>query len=238
MPQEAVERGELRPVVRGRLYEQVISRLREHAATAGLSTGSKLPTERELAHRLGVSRASVAQAIVALEVQGLVETRQGGGVYLLKDSLETETVADLLARRARLPDVLDARDALESKLAELAAIRRTEEDLLLIGDALEFMQAEIEDGGVPTEGDRRFHAAVVTAAHSSILAAFYEAIREQIAESRRESMRQPGRAAQSLLDHRRIAAAIRAQDAPAASSAMHSHVDHVRQVRLLDWDPA
>ena len=228
---------ELRPVSRGRLYEQVIERLRAHVTAAGLKAGSRLPTERDLAQRLGVSRASVAQAIVALEVQGLVETRHGGGVYLRRDTLDVEPVADLVARKKRLPDVLDARDALETKLAQLAASRRTDDDLARIDAALELMRHEVRTGELPVEGDRAFHAAVVAAAHSQLLAAFYDGIRSDIAESRKESLRQPGRPEQSLADHERIAEAIRSADPERAAEAMHRHVDHVSRVRLLSWEP-
>ena len=228
---------ELRPVTRGRLYEQVIERLRAHVSAARLTAGSRLPAERDLAKRLGVSRASIAQAIVALEVQGLVETRHGGGVYLRKDTLDVEPVADLVARRERLPDVLDARDALETKLAQLAAVRRTDADLRRMEEALAFMREQVATGESPVEGDRRFHAAVVAAAHSHLLAAFYDEIATEIAESRHESLRQPGRPKQSLKDHERIASAIRSGNARAAASAMHKHVDHVSRVRLLGWRP-
>jgi GntR family transcriptional repressor for pyruvate dehydrogenase complex len=228
---------ELRPVARERLYEQVVGRLRAHVVADGLRKGSRLPGERELAQRLGVSRASVAQAVVALEVQGLVETRHGGGIYLLRDTLEVEPAAELVARKHLLPDVLDARDALETKLAQLAADRRTDEDLAHIDGALVFMRAQIDGDETPTEGDRRFHAGVVRAAHSQLLAAFYEEIGRQIALSRSESLRQPGRPRQSLADHERIAAAIRAGDTQAAASAMHEHVDHVSKIRLLSWEP-
>src|SRR5690606_34633351 len=98
---------------RPRLYEQVIERLREYVAEERLRAGDKLPAERELAQRLGVSRASVKQAIVVLEVQGLVETRHGGGSYLVRDTLDAEPVDQLVARRRRLPDVLEAREAIE-----------------------------------------------------------------------------------------------------------------------------
>ncbi len=227
----------LRPVTRGRLYEQVIERLRAHVLSAGLGAGSRLPAERDLAARLRVSRSSVAQAIVALEVQGLVETRHGGGVYLRRDTLDVEPLADLVARRQMLPDVLDARDALETKLAELAAGRRTDDDLAAIDAAIAFMHTQVERDEPPIEGDRRFHGAVATAAHSRLLAAFYDEIRDQIAQSRHESLRQPGRPAQSLADHSRIAAAIRTGDGAAAAAAMHEHVDHVSRVRLLSWEP-
>jgi len=228
---------ELRPVTRPVLYEQVIDRLRAHVTSAGLKAGDRLPPERVLAERLGVSRASVKQATVALEVQGLVEVRQGGGVYLRRDTLDAEPVATLVERRRRLPDVLDARDALETKLAQLAATRRTEADLAAVDAAHEHMRRQVAAGEPADEGDRLFHEAVTAAAHSGLLASFYAEIADQIAESRLESLRQPGRPAESVEQHTRIAEAIRAGDGAGAAAAMHDHVDQVSRVRLLTWSP-
>lgn len=226
-----------RPLTRQRLYEQILAQLREYVATTGLRAGDRLPSERELADSMGVSRASIKQAIVALEVQGLVEIRHGGGTYLRKDSLSTEPIAALVERRRRLPDVLDAREALESKLAELAALRRTDEDLAEIEAALEAMRREIEDGAIGENGDRRFHAAITAAAHSGLLAEFMREIAEQIAESRHESLQQPDRPEKSLAQHVAIAEAIRDQDPDAAVAAMRAHLETVREVRLLSWKP-
>jgi GntR family transcriptional repressor for pyruvate dehydrogenase complex len=227
----------LRPVVRPRLYEQVVTHLRAYADAAGLRTGDRLPSERDLAERLRVSRASLKQAIVVLEVQGLVEIRHGGGTYLRTDSLHPEPVAKLVDRRRRLPDVLDAREAMETKLAELAASRRTDADLDEIDAALAAMRAEIERGAYGENGDLRFHGAVTAAAHSDLLADFMNKIADQIAETRHESLHQPNRPQQSLIQHTKIAEAIRAQDPPAALAAMRAHLETVRRVRLLSWDP-
>lgn len=227
----------LRPINRPRLYEQVVASLREFVSAEGLRAGDRLPPERELAERLGVSRASVKQAIVVLEVQGLVDVRHGGGTYLRRDTLDAEPVAELEARRRRLPDVLEAREAMETKLAELAAERRTEADLAEIEGALAFMRAEIDAGGAGVEGDRRFHEAITAAARSSLLAEFMRMIADQIAESRTESLRQPGRPERSLAQHWRIAEAVRAQDPARAGTAMRGHVRTVSRVRLLSWEP-
>ncbi|MFC7304405.1 FadR/GntR family transcriptional regulator [Streptomyces monticola] len=227
----------LRPVARPRLHERVLERVRAYAADAGLRTGDRLPAERELAQRLGVSRASVKQAMVILEVQGLVEARHGGGVYLRRDTLDAEPVEQLVRRRRLLPDVLDAREALETKLAELAAARRSDEDLAALERALDTMRTEIAGGGHGVEGDRLFHAAVTAAARSALLAEFMREISGQVTESRTESLRQPGRPERSLGQHRAILDAIRAADPEAASAAMRAHVRTVAQVRLLAWDP-
>ncbi|MHA6803406.1 FadR/GntR family transcriptional regulator [Salinifilum ghardaiensis] len=226
-----------RPLARTRLYEQVVARLREHVTAAGLRAGDRLPSERELSDRFGVSRASVRQAIAALEVQGVVEVRHGGGTYLRRDTVETEPVDELLDRQRRLPDVLDAREALETKLAELAAQRRSADDLVAIDAALGRMRTEIEEGDFGLDGDRRFHAAVTAAAHSDLLAEFMRRLDDDIAESRAESLRQPDRPQRSLAQHERIAEAIRAQQARAAATAMRRHLRTVSRVRLLEWDP-
>ncbi|MFI6096300.1 FadR/GntR family transcriptional regulator [Lentzea sp. NPDC051213] len=227
----------LRPMVKSRLYEQVLDRLREYVAEADLHAGDRLPAERDLATRLGVSRASVKQAIVVLEVQGLVEARHGGGTYLVRDTLDVEPVEQLVERRKRLPDVLEAREALETKLAELAAERRTDAELEDIRQALGFMSDEIAGGGFGVEGDRRFHAAVTAAAHSSLLADFMKTIAGQITESRNESLRQPGRPSRSLAQHTAIYDAIAAGEPKKAAAAMRKHVRTVAKVRLLDWVP-
>ncbi|MFB7273100.1 FadR/GntR family transcriptional regulator [Streptomyces sp. NPDC056244] len=227
----------LRPMTRPRLYEQVLDRLRGHVIEGNLGAGDRLPAERELAQRLGVSRASVKQAIVVLEVQGLVEVRHGGGTYLTRNGLDPEPVERLVERKRLLPEVLEAREALETKLAELAAERRTEEDLAALYDALHRMTDEIEAGGYGTEGDRLFHAAVTAAAHSGLLAEFMRSIAGQIAESRTESLRQPGRPKRSLTQHRAILEAIEAGRGKAAAAAMRRHVRTVAKVRLLDWNP-
>ncbi|WP_371659724.1 FadR/GntR family transcriptional regulator [Streptomyces sp. NBC_00280] len=228
----------LRPVeAKTRLYEQVLDRLRNYVVEGGLGAGDRLPPERDLAARLGVSRASVKQAIVVLEVQGLVEVRHGGGTYLVRDSLEVESVEQLVERRRRLPDVLDAREALETKLAELAAERRTQENIDELRAALGVMAEEIDEGANGVEGDRRFHAAVTAAAHSGILAEFMRSIADQITESRHESLRQLGRPVRSLAQHRAIFEAIEAGQPRQAAAAMRRHVRTVAKVRLLDWDP-
>lgn len=227
----------LRPLGRPRLYEQVVQRLREHVRTAGLDVGDKLPAERELAERLAVSRASIKQAVLVLQVQGVVEVRHGGGTYLRQREVDSEPVEELVARRGRLPDVLDAREGLETKLAELAAERRTEDDLAEIEAALDEMRSLIEGGGLGADGDRRFHGAITTAAHSSLLAEFMRTIAGEIAESRQESLRQPDRPRKSLRQHERIAEAIREGDPRKAASAMRRHLRTVSRVRLLSWDP-
>ncbi len=225
----------LRRVARPRLYEQVVGRLREYVRLAGLRAGDRLPAERELAERLGVSRTSVRQAIVALEVQGLIGVRHGDGTYLLRDHLDAEPLQAMIDRKRLLPDVLDARDAVETKLAELAAVRRQDADLRALDDAIDAMRTAVARGELGTAENERFHDAVAAAARSPLLAEFMGSIAAALAESRRESLRQPGRPPQSLHQHEEIAAAIRAGKPAEAALVMRRHMASVGRVKLLDW---
>lgn len=223
-------------VPRQRLYEQIVQTLIEHIASAGLKPGDQLPPERELAARLGVSRASLAQALVALEVLGVVRVRHGDGAVIEEEATDRQVVQALRAHRDRLPDIIEARAALEVKLAALAAERRTDDDLREIDAALEAMAADIHAGGRGVEGDERFHAAVTAAGHSALLARLMREISDLIRETRLESLSQPGRPAESLAGHRRIADAIRTHDVAGAARAMQEHIQLVSDVEMLRTD--
>ena len=223
----------LRPVARPRLYEQVAQQILDWVRESGLGVGDRLPPERELATRLGVSRATVSQALVAMEVVGVLAVRHGDGAVLV-DSSGTSKVVEALRRHAqRLPDIIEAREALESKLAGLAAVRRTEEDLQRIDEALSVMAADIDAGGRGVEGDELFHTAVTAAGHSALLQRLMGEISDLVRETRIESLSQPDRPAESLAGHRKIAAAIRDRDPARATAAMTDHVERVSDVALL-----
>jgi GntR family transcriptional repressor for pyruvate dehydrogenase complex len=220
-------------LLRTRLYEQVAEQITAWIADNGLAAGDRLPPERELASRLGVSRATLSQALVALEVIGVVAVRHGDGTVLIGSPAQTRIVDAIRAHADRLPEVIETRDALETKIAALAAARRTDDDLARIDDALAAMEADVEAGGRGVEGDERFHGAVTAAAHSLLLARLMDEIGDLIRETRIESLSQPDRPKNSLAGHREIADAIRAGDAAAASAAMHAHVEMVSDVALL-----
>jgi GntR family transcriptional regulator, transcriptional repressor for pyruvate dehydrogenase complex len=220
-------------VHRSRLYEQLVERLLALVHELDLKPGDRLPAERELASDLGVSRASVRQALVVLEVQGLVEVRHGEGAILRDRRPDGAVLSAVAAHRRRLPEVIEAREALEVQLASLAARRRTDDDLERIDGALALMEAEIGRGERGLGGDEMFHGAVTHAARSGLLADLMGEISAAIRESRVESLSQPDRPRQSLASHRAIAVAIRAGDPDAAARAMREHIRLVSDVALL-----
>lgn len=221
------------PLARVRLYEQVAEQISAWIKEHGLQPGDKLPAERELAARLGVSRATLSQALVALEVIGAVAVRHGDGTVVAKAPGASRIVEAVRAHADRLPEIIETRDALETKIAGLAASRRTEADLQRIEDALALMEEDVAGGGRGVEGDEHFHAAVTAAAHNLLLSRLMGEIAHLIRETRIESLSQPDRPRASLAGHRAIADAIRAGDPDGAARAMHAHVEMVSDVAVL-----
>ncbi len=227
----------LRPLQRSRLYEDVGERLGEYVRATDMAPGDQFPPERELSRQLAVSRTSVRQAFVVLQALGFVDVRHGEGVFLRRTRGFGESFTKLVERRRRLPEVLEAREALEVKLAELAAGRRSEDDLAEMRSALSHMEAEIRDGGLGIEGDAGFHHAIALAARNEVLLHMIDAMAEVIQESRVESLSEPGRPPRSLEAHRRILQAIESRDPGLSAEAMGAHLRQVADVSLLRWQP-
>jgi GntR family transcriptional repressor for pyruvate dehydrogenase complex len=224
---------QLRPVTRPRLYEVIVEQLCAYMADNEMTPGDRLPAERDLAANLGVSRASLSQALVALEVQGVLSVRHGDGAILVRRPTEERAIKALREHADRIPDIIEAREALEVKLAGLAAARRTDEEMAAIDAAIAKMESEIEAGDRGVTGDEMFHEALTTAAHSSLLATLMHEISGLVRETRIESLSQEDRPRASLEGHRRIAEAVRRQDSVAASRAMADHIRLVSDVALL-----
>lgn len=216
--------------------EQVVAQI-EHLLLEGvLSAGEKLPSERDLAERLGVSRPILREALAILEVRGLIIARHGGGTFVadLVGEVFSRPLAELIARNAGgSADYLAFRRLIEGEAAELAAQRATPADL----DRLSAILSEMEEAE-RTGDDRRaldadiaLHQAIGEAAHNVILMhtlnACYRLIAEGIMQSRDRILDRPGVRAALLGQHRAIIAAIAAGDAETAGRAARAHIDFV-----------
>jgi len=229
------DQGGLSPIRRSPLYEEVAERLREFIDVQELRPGDRLMSERELAHRLGVSRTSVRQALTALRVGGLVEIRHGDGVYLLRspEDVVPSLAEELLQSHAQLPAIMEVREALETQTARLAARRRSEADLDEMRLALREMAAAIEQGDDGAEADRRFHGAITAASHNELLAGLMEQLADVIDQTRRASLSRPGRPPRSLIAHEQILQAIADRDEDGAARAMRDHLEVVADVAFV-----
>ncbi|WP_328980911.1 FadR/GntR family transcriptional regulator [Streptomyces canus] len=159
----------LGPVRPSPLVEQAAERLREQITSGHWPVGTKLPGETTLAKELGVGRSTVREALRALAGAGLVQPRQGAGVFVTA----TQTVEDwpTRLRRAAVTDVYEVRMAVEVHAARLAARRRTPEDVTAMERALEGRRAASASSDTAfVDADIAFHAAVVAAARNPVLA--------------------------------------------------------------------
>lgn len=214
------------PIRRVPLYELVADELRGLIEAEGLELGDRLPGERDLALRLGVSRHSLRQGLTVLRVMGLVEIRHGTGIYLLRSvtdvvppiSIESVEDASLLSALS------DVREVLETHAAQMAARCRTAADLAEAAHAIVEMETEIAAGKPGVEGDRRFHAALITAAHNPVLADILARMQPSIRLISRTSLERVDQPPRSLATHRLIFEAVARQDEEEAGRLMRGHL--------------
>ncbi|MGI8439211.1 MAG: FadR/GntR family transcriptional regulator [Thermoleophilaceae bacterium] len=216
----------LGPILRVPLYQAVAARLRELIRSDGLRPGERLPPERELARRLGVSRTSLRQALTAIHVMGLVEIRHGDGVFVLRPGEDIIPPIDgqTVYQSVQLVAVNEVREGLESQAARLAARRRSKHDLEALALALGEMANEVAVGGVGLRGDRLFHTAVIAAAQSPMLESLLTQLVGSIERVARASLERAGQPARSLDTHREIYDAIEQHDEAAAQELMLNHL--------------
>jgi DNA-binding FadR family transcriptional regulator len=210
-----------------RLYRVVSSRIEALIREEHIKPGERLPAERDLATKLGVSRTSLREALIALELGGVVEVRGGSGVYV------SEQAALTTARPAAGPgpfEVLAARRMIEVEVAALAAKNATPAAVDAILVAVEEMEQNQDDRGENESADRNFHLAIARAAGNSALVGVIEylwAQRGSLWHKLTEHFQTEELRQLTLLDHRAILAAIASHDVAGARSAMRAHLDRV-----------
>jgi GntR family transcriptional regulator, transcriptional repressor for pyruvate dehydrogenase complex len=220
----------LEPVRRSRIYENIVEQLQRLIQQGELAPGDQLPPERVLAETFKVSRASVREALRALELRGLIEGRQGGGTFvraLSSDDL-IPSMASALLVGAEMDQVMEVREMIEPHIAELAALRATPEAIAEL-EALLARQAErVGRGEIPIEEDTAFHNALAIATGNGVLLRLLHLIVDLLEDSRARWFQSPDRPAKSLAGHRRVLDAIKQRDSAAAYHAMAAHVRQVR----------
>ncbi|GLT20656.1 GntR family transcriptional regulator [Zoogloea oryzae] len=216
-----------------RLSDAVGSALEKRIRSGALKPGERLPTEAQLGAQFAVSRAVVREAVARLKAEGLVESRQGSGVFVA-----TRPGAAAFRMNAGLPaSAHDARDVFELRLiveaaaAERAAVRHTPESLTQIGEALAAMDVAMEsvaDSGDGAGADDAFHCAVAAASGNPLIHRFIEFVSQEFSGSRQPTWSRDGRdgglAQASQNEHRALFEAIAAGDPAAARAAAERHI--------------
>jgi GntR family transcriptional regulator, uxu operon transcriptional repressor len=237
----------IRTVENRRLYRQIVDQISRLIETGEYKPGERLPAERVLATQLSVSRPSVREALIALEVEGWVDIRGGTGVYVLerKDTLAPEaqlsavssSIGDLLP--AGPLEVLFARDLVEPEVAALAAKSATPKMIAVMAHALGDMVCCSATDPKHVEYDHQFHFTLAEATGNGALVQTMETlwamrmaplyIRLQNHFHNEEIWQR------AIIEHREILEAVRQGDAKAARAAMHRHINNARKRYISNW---
>lgn len=210
-----------------RLYRQVAEQIRMLIESGELKPGTRLPPERELADRFAVSRPTVREALIVLEVEGHIQIRMGSGVYVSQKPLDSAPV--LPSDEGEGPfEVLQARCVIESGIAEEAARLVTPEGLARIDAILERMEGSLDDAAIALACDRNFHTAIADMIGNSALNRFtgliYDSRSSPYFTKLASYFEGPHTWKLALEEHRLIRDAIAAGDPAAAREAMRHHL--------------
>jgi GntR family uxuAB operon transcriptional repressor len=210
-----------------RLYRQIADQISELIASGEFPPGARLPAERELATSLGVSRASVREAIISLEMGGLVEVRVGTGIFVTAPLTQGSTARDGGPGPFEL---LQARRLIEGEIAALAASKASREDLDSLRECVARMETHVDDFAVREASDREFHLRIAKATGNGSLELVVEGLWNQRAELWGRMQRHfhtVELAHKTIRDHAAILEAIAARDPSGARAAMHRHLTRV-----------
>ena len=225
-----------------KLADQVASALEAEIRTGRLQTAQKLPTEAVLAQQFGVSRTVVREAISRLKSLGLVDSRQGSGVFVQALGVEPLDFAiPHAAPKEAVMHIVEVRRALESEVAELAAQRRTAADLQAIRLAMQHIDDAVRDGYDGVAEDVEFHRAIARAAGNPFLISTLNYLSQFLQDATRVTRANEARRtdfAQAVTqEHEHIVRAIEASDSAAARQATNEHMCNALR-RIEQADPA
>src|SRR6202453_1122145 len=228
----------LSPVDVPKASDVLAGELRERILTGELAEGDPLPAERELVKQAQMSRAAVREALRILEVQNLVRVKAGraGGAFVQRPTTKSmaSTVSMLIrGRQIKLADLMETREALEPFCAELAARKRTDDDLAVLDQA----NSDIADPGADLsaflQANLDWHVGVAMASRNELLIGFMTALSQAIyTGTENAAFVDDNVRTVTARAHRSVTAAIRSRDADAAGRRMRRHVHSYAKAAL------
>lgn len=228
----------IQPIESQRLYRQVAAQLSALMATGEFPEGSRLPSERDLAEQLGVSRPSVREGLIALEVQGKVEVRVGAGIFVAR--ARPVAVTDPLAEGHGPFELLRARWLIEGEICAEAARNALPEELQVVKAAVAEMEARHRQKHDAESADRNFHIGIAKASHNGALVSVARDLWDQgrgaIWKRMEHHFQTPELRVAVYRDHCAILNALEAKDARGARAAMREHLERVDREFSRGWD--
>jgi GntR family transcriptional repressor for pyruvate dehydrogenase complex len=218
------------------LFLRVGGQIERFVEGNGLAAGDRLPGERELCELLGVSRASVREALRSLETRGLVRVRHGKGVFVAAPG-ESESAMQQFSklREVGLQELFAMREVLEIPAAGWAASEASEEQQASLIATFEQLEKAVREHGPPAElrvMDARLHLQIAEFANNRFLAMTQTVLQEMLARSMDTTLSVTGRPARSVREHAEIVHALVARDPARARAAARRHIHNTRAAAL------
>lgn len=201
--------------------------MHEYIIDGGLEPGTPLPSESEMVEQIGVSKFSMREALRVAQSQGLIEISQGKRTRVADVSVKPAAGAmDLLLKRSKslLLELTEARRSLEVSIVRLAAVNRTEAQVLEMEETIETMEANQGDISLCVDMDIEFHKIMARSTNNRVFELLHGSVVGLLRESREETMRISG-IERPISEHRKIVEAIKAKDADKAAEYMQAHLD-------------
>lgn len=222
-----------------RSYQRLAAQILALIVQGEFKLGERLPSERALAERFDVSRTSVREAMIALELQSVVEVRGGSGIYVTQTSGSAAAPSFMPETGPGPFELLRARCLIESEIASVAAETRKDGDLDLIFTALSDMHEHMDDKDANEAADRLFHLRIAQATGNSVLlqmvTAMWAQARGPVWTKIEHHFHTPELRLASHADHQRIFKALLARDPAAARAAMRAHLERVISEFAQAW---
>lgn len=222
-----------------RLYRQIADQIRGLIRSGEFPPGSRLPPERDLAKQLGVSRPSVREALIALEVEGLVEVRIGSGIYVLAPGGAGDVPAANDATAGPF-ELLRARYVIEGECAALAAKSARKAQVAAIEDSIDEMERERREGRQPLASDRMFHLRIAEATGNGALVQVVKLLWDErtgpLYQQLEHHYDSPELWVAAMAEHRTVLKAIATRDPAGARAAMQRHLNQAYKRFSKGWD--
>jgi GntR family transcriptional regulator, transcriptional repressor for pyruvate dehydrogenase complex len=229
-------------VQRFRLSDEVVKELKRLIKNQVYPSGSKLPSEKQLAEKFGVSRVSIREALSILSSAKIIEIRHGEGSFVRNTNIGSylpPVAASLVAVPEHILHLIEVRMTLEVSTAKFAADRATEKNIQEMDDACSSYMQEVQTGGYGEKSDMRFHRAIAAATQNPVFQEMMSPLVGLLRESMRFTLgKNVGnfeRVQEVYAEHKRILSAIQNRQPDKAASAMYEHllIVHKKVAKLI-----
>lgn len=214
------------PPAERRLYQITADRLREHIRKHDIKPGARLAPERDLAQLLGVSRPSLREALIALEIEGSVEIRMGSGIYVCEHLLGVKGKTLTLGESPS--ELMQARALIEGECVMLACLHGSKADYRYLQACIDKMREGVEKGVPALEDDRKFHQRLAKMSGNStlvrIITSLFEERYSPLSAHISEHSENRQTWATAVAEHEDILRAVQARDLIGAQTAMRQHL--------------